>query len=93
MSMGASGQRWLTGPANYTPGARAITTLLYETVGGILNTPSNPSPMSTQVGTAQLFYQTCTTASLQYAITAGTFAGQSGNMPLTRIGPTPRYCF
>ena len=33
----AAGQRWYTGQASYTPGARAMATTLYETTGGLFD--------------------------------------------------------
>jgi len=65
---------------------------LYETTGGRFNA-SRPVPASTPVGTAQLSFITCQSATLQYAFTGGTFAGLSGVIPETRVGATARYCF
>jgi hypothetical protein len=91
-SLGAAGQRWLTAQAAYTAGARQVPLTLYETTGGIFDHAS-PAPTTIPVGTAQLFFQTCSSAVLQYGITAGSFAGQSGTWQLTRVAAVPRYCF
>lgn len=91
-SLGASGQRWLTGQGTYVPGARFISLNLYETTGGRFNA-GTPAPTSAQVGTATLSFLTCQSALFQYAITSGSLAGQSGTIPETRLAATPRYCF
>ena len=88
---GAAGQRWFTGQANYAPGARAITIALYETTGGLFD-KSPPAPMTAQVGTGKLTFTSCEAATLTFTFTSGSNAGQAGNIPLTRVGPTPSSC-
>jgi hypothetical protein len=90
-SQGATGQRWYTGQASYAPGARTVPLLLYETTGGVLNA-ATPVPASAQVGTATIAFGSCTSARLTYAFTAGSNAGQTGAMDLTRVGPVPQSC-
>ncbi|HEY7379317.1 MAG TPA: hypothetical protein VH542_11580, partial [Steroidobacteraceae bacterium] len=87
----AAGQRWYTGQASYTPGTRTVPLLLYETTGGVLNATA-PAPASAQVGTATIAFSSCTSARLTYAFTAGSNAGQTGAIDLTRIGPVPESC-
>ena len=68
--------------------------MLYETTGGIFNQPSSPPPTTVQVGTAQLFFNTCSSATLTYSFTAGSFAGQQGTELLSRVAEGGvRYCF
>ena len=88
---GAAGQRWYTGQASYSPGARQIRTNLYETNGGSFNAPT-PIPHSDAVGFADLMFLTCGAARLSYTFTAGTNAGRSGSIDLARVGPVPRSC-
>jgi hypothetical protein len=88
---GAPGQRWYTGQASYSPGARQIRANLYETNGGAFNAPT-PIPHSDTVGFADLVFLTCGSARLTYTFTAGTNAGRSGSIDLSRVGPVPRGC-
>jgi hypothetical protein len=90
-SQGATGQRWYTGLANYAPGARAISFALRETTGGLFN-QSPPAPTTAPVGTGELTFASCASATLQFAFTGGSNAGQAGNIALTRVGPTPASC-
>jgi len=89
---GAAGQRWLTGSAGWTPGARSLAVQIYETTGGVFDAPSVPPPASTAVGTGTLAFQSCASASLAYTITGGSAAGKSGAIALTRVGPVPAGC-
>ena len=88
---GAAGQRWYTGQANYSPGARSIPFALYETRGGAFNA-SPPVPMTTPVGTGTLTFSSCSAARIAYAFTAGSNLGQTGSIDVTRVGPTPPGC-
>jgi hypothetical protein len=92
VNLGLAGQRWITGQSTYVPGARAVPFTFYETTGGAFDQPL-PVATSTVVGSGQLFFQTCNSAMLQYQFNGGSLAGQAGNMPLVRVGITPRYCF
>lgn len=62
-------------------GAEATLTV-YETSGGVFDTPSEVS--TTVWGTARLAFTNCTTASLEYESTGGEV---SGSIPLTRLTP------
>ena len=90
-SAGAPGQRWYTGQASYSPGARQIRAKLYETNGGAFDATA-PTPHSDPVGFADLAFTTCGSARLTYTFTAGTNAGRSGSVDLARVGPVPRGC-
>jgi hypothetical protein len=90
-ALGAAGQRWYTGQAPYTPGARAIPVLLYETTGGLLDRAS-PVPVTAQVGTATVTFASCGSAKLTYAFVGGSNAGQAGTMNLVRVGAVPASC-
>jgi len=90
-ALGATGQRWYTGQAMYVPGGRSILLSLYETTGGLFNSIV-PAPATAQVGTGQLTFASCGAATLSFSFIAGSNAGQSGNIKLARVGPTPANC-
>ena len=90
-SLGASGQRWFTGLANYTQGERSIPFTLRETTGGLFN-ESPPPPTTAQVGTGNLTFTSCSAATLTFTFASGSNAGQAGSIALTRVGPTPASC-
>jgi len=88
---GASGQRWYTGQARYSPGTRQIHANLYETTGGAFDSPI-PAPHADAVGFADLTFSSCASARLTYTFTSGTNAGRSGTVDLVRVGPDPPAC-
>jgi hypothetical protein len=88
---GAAGQRWYTAQAGFTAGMRSIPVTIYETTGGIFNTPP-PAPQTVPVGTGTLAFQSCTAATLSYNFSGGTSAGLSGIITLSRVGPVPPGC-
>jgi hypothetical protein len=89
---GAAGQRWYTGLAGYTAGARTVAMPLYETTGGLFDAPTTPPPHTVEVGSATLAYQSCTAATLSFAFTGGSGAGKAGTIALSRVGPVPPGC-
>jgi len=89
---GVSGQRWFTGQAAYTAGARQQTVTLYETAGGIFDTATPAGQTTTPVGTATLAFSSCSSATLNYAFTGGANTGLSGVIALSRLGSVPAGC-
>ena len=91
---GAASQRWFTAQTAYTAGARSFSLPLFQTTGGIFDTPTVPLPstQSANVGTATMVFASCTNATLTYNFSAGANAGLSGTIALTRVGPTPAGC-
>ena len=89
--LGAAGQRWYTGQATYTPGARSIALALYETTGGLFD-HAVPPPTTVEVGTGTLTFGDCNRARLTFLFSAGSNAGQNGAIDFTRVGPTPPGC-
>lgn len=89
---GAAGQRWFTGQASYVVGSRTLSAPLFETTGGLFDQPSTPAPATVPVGTATLTLMSCGAAQLQFNFTAGSSAGRSGTIALSRIGPAPPGC-
>lgn len=91
-SLGVSGQRWYTAQGTFTAGQRSIDLVLYETTGGIFDTPTPGSQSTTPVGTARLAFASCAAASLGYAFTSGANAGLAGTIALSRVGPVAPGC-
>jgi hypothetical protein len=89
---GAAGQRWYTAQAAFTPGMRSIPVTIYETTGGIFNTPTPPGEQTLEVGTGTLAFQSCTAATFSYNFTSGDNSGLSGSITLSRVGPVPPGC-
>jgi hypothetical protein len=90
-ALGVTGQRWYSGQASYTPGERSIALVLYETTGGLFDSAAPPAN-TVPVGSGTLAFTTCDAATLSFSFTAGSNAGQSGNIALQRVGPTPADC-
>ncbi len=83
---GAAGQRWYTAQATFTAGLRSIPVTIYETTGGIFNTPTPPGQQTVAVGTGTLAFQSCTAATFSYNFTGGSSTGLSGTIALSRVG-------
>ena len=77
---GLAGQRWFSLQSNaYTPGDLTLADVpIYSNTGGIFNQPS--AVTSTQVGTANIAFISCTAMTLDYTFTAGEFSGLSGSI-------------
>ena len=91
-SAGAAGQRWFTGQGSYTPGSRTMMLTLYESTGGIFDQPTPVGQSTNPVGATTVTFISCTSAQLQFNFTAGSNAGRSGTIALSRVGPTPPGC-
>jgi len=91
-TQGAAGQRWYTGQAGYTPGARVIAATLYETTGGVFDQATTPPAQTVPVGTATVTFTSCAVAQIDFRFTSGSSAGSTGTIPLVRIGPVPAGC-
>ena len=89
---GAVGQRWYTALGSFTSGTRSIPVTIYETTGGIFDTPTVPDPKTVQVGTGTMAFQGCSAATFSYNFTSGTSSGLSGMINLSRVGPAPPGC-
>ena len=88
---GAAGQRWYSGQTNsFTAGSRTVPLTLYESTGGVFDSP--PVVPAVAVGSATVTLMSCSTASLQFNFTGGTSAGRSGTINLSRVGPVPPGC-
>jgi probable HAF family extracellular repeat protein len=89
---GAAGQRWYTAQGAFTPGQRSIPVTIYETTGGMFDTPTTPVPQTVAVGTGTMAFQNCTAATFSYNFTGGSSSGLSGAIVLSRAGPVPPGC-
>lgn len=90
---GAASQRWYTLQSGYTPGQRQINGIpIGESVSSGRFNQGSPVPVTQQVGTANLHFHSCTSATLAYQFTSGSNAGRSGSIPLRRVGPKPPGC-
>jgi hypothetical protein len=89
---GAAGQRWYTALASsaLAPGSRSIPLDIFETTGGVFDSP--PARDGSKVGTGTLAFQSCSTATFAFNFTGGSSAGASGTIALTRVGPVPPGC-
>jgi serine protease len=78
---GEAEQRWFTISGSYTSGStNALNLPIYQNVGGQFDSP--PVTSGNQVGTASLYFSSCTQATLIYSFAD---TGQSGSIPLTRL--------
>src|SRR4030095_14352988 len=89
---GAAGQRWYTALGTFSPGSRSIAVDIYETTGGVFDTPTVPGASSVKVGTGTLAFQSCSTGTFNFNFTGGSSGGSSGTISLSRIGPVPAGC-
>jgi hypothetical protein len=89
---GAAGQRWYTAQGAFTPGARSIPVTLYQTSGGVFDTPTPPGQSTVVVGTGTMAFQSCSAATFSYNFTGGSSSGSSGVINLSRVGPVPPGC-
>ncbi len=89
---GAAGQRWYTAQGAFTPGLRSIPVTIYETTGGIFNTPTPAGQKTVAVGTGTIAFQSCSAATLNYSFTGGSSNGLVGTISLIRVGPIPPGC-
>jgi hypothetical protein len=89
---GAAGQRWYTAQAAFTPGMRSMPVTIYETTGGVFDTPTPPGQKTVPVGTGTMAFQSCSAATFSYNFTGGSSSGQSGTINLSRVGPLPPGC-
>jgi hypothetical protein len=75
----------------YAVGAKSVSNIpIAIGTGGVFN---NSAPTQTvQVGTADVFFQSCNAITLVYRFTGGGNQGLSGSVNLSRVGPTPVGC-
>ena len=86
---GAAGQRWYTAQGTFTPGLRSIPVTIYETTGGMFDTPTPAGQKTVAVGTGTMTFQSCSAATFNYSFTGGSSNGLTGTIALSRVGPVP----
>ncbi|MEO7324402.1 MAG: S53 family serine peptidase [Dokdonella sp.] len=90
-SSGGAGQRWYTLQAAYASGATTLNGVgIFETTGGVFD--HSATTLIEPVGTANLVFHSCSSATMSYAFSSGSNAGLTGTLDLTRITPGPSAC-
>lgn len=85
------GQRWYTLQATLPEDPGALGSIgIFESRSGRFDAAAEIT--TTQVGTAQLVFHSCTSATLDYALDGSINAGSSGRLDLVRIGRPPPGC-
>jgi hypothetical protein len=88
---GPASERWFTIQSSFTPGSGHVSNIpIYQTTGGVFDQPT--SATTTPVGTANITYHNCNSATLTYTFNAGTNSGHSGSIDLARVTPAPSSC-
>lgn len=87
----ASSQRWFTLQAPIASAARQVTNMpIYVSSGGVFDRES--ATTLKQVGSADLRFQSCSRATLDYRFQSGSGFPASGTLDLARVGPVPAGC-
>ncbi len=88
---GPGGQHWYTLQSALTPGSNMLNGIgIFDTSGGVFDHAA--ATTTVPVGSADLVFHDCASATLTYDFTAGANAGRSGTLDLSRIGPAPPGC-
>lgn len=88
----ATSQRWYTLQLEVTDAAATAfhDIPLYSTTGGVFDAAN---PVTTvRIGSVDVDFHSCTSATLKYRFTAGENAGRTGTQNLQRVGPAPAQC-
>jgi uncharacterized delta-60 repeat protein len=86
-----TGQRWFSAQGSYTVGSSTMDLTVFESSGGTFAS-SDAEVTTNPVGTAQISFSNCMTATFGYEFTAGELAGSNGSIDLTRLGVSPVSC-
>lgn len=78
---GADHQRWYTAFGSMVAGQPIVPLTIYQNTGGSFDAP--PTTNGQPVGTATLYFNSCTSGSFSYSFSDGT--GRVGTIPLTRL--------
>jgi hypothetical protein len=78
---GADHQRWYTALGSMVSGQPIVPLTIYQNIDGSFDAP--PITNSQAVGTATLYFDTCTSGSFSYSFSDGT--DRVGTIPLTRL--------
>ncbi|MBK8068420.1 MAG: intradiol ring-cleavage dioxygenase [Rhodanobacteraceae bacterium] len=85
-----SQQRWYTAQAVAAAGERSLAFTIYQTTGGRFATAGSVSTLP--IGTAELSFQSCNAATLNWQFGNGELAGRRGTINLVRAGVAPGAC-
>lgn len=87
----ARSQDWYTLQAQAPAGVNAFTDIgIYATSGGVFDQHATTS--IARVGSADLTFHSCTSATLDYRFSSGANAGRAGMLHLTRLSPAADDC-
>jgi len=88
---GGAGQHWYTLQGAIPASFAALDNVgIFESTGGVFD--QHVTTTTAQVGSANITWQSCSSATMAYSFTAGPNAGLSGTLDLTRLGPVPAGC-
>jgi hypothetical protein len=88
---GSAAQHWYTLQAAIPNSFSALNDVgIFESTGGVFD--QHATTTTAPVGTADITWQSCSSATMAYTFTAGPNAGLSGTLDLTRLGPGPAGC-
>ncbi len=88
---GSAAQHWYTLQAAIPNSFSALNDVgIFESTGGVFD--QHATTTTAPVGTADITWQSCSSATMAYTFTAGPNAGLSGTLDLTRLGPVPAGC-
>lgn len=88
---GGASQRWYTLQATYNAGTGRIdNAAIYATTGGVFDTAGHVS--TAPVGSANIVFTGCTSATLTYQFDPGTNDGRGGTLSLGRLAPALSGC-
>ena len=88
---GGASQSWFALQSGAGQG-NSFAANIFAGTGGVFMTPPDSNFNSTQVGTANIVFTSCTAMSVTYNFSAGVNQGLSGTMSLARLGPAPPGC-
>ena len=88
---GPAGQRWYTLQATLAPGTTRVNSVgIYDATGGVFDQSSDTE--TRQVGTGELTFHSCSSATLVYRFNAGANSGHNGTLDMHRVTPVPPGC-
>jgi hypothetical protein len=88
---GPASERWFTLQSSFTPGSGHVSNSpIYQTTGGAFDQPTGVT--TAPVGTANITYHNCNSATLTYTFNAGPNSGRNGSIDLARVATAPSSC-
>jgi len=88
---GPASERWYTLQSSFTPGSGHVSNVpIYQTNGGVFDQSGGVT--TAPVGTVNITYNNCNSATLTYTFSAGANAGHSGSIDLARVTSASSSC-